>query len=175
MKKTRCHLALSSCTSSLPHRSHCSSSMLSPRAGFSLSPSRPSGQPTPSCRAIHDTRILSGLRDSLGIAVIVSLLSLVLGFPAARVLGLRQFRGRQFAWLVLFLPTVVPPLAIGMGLNILFLQTGLAGTLSRALCSRISCQPCLTSSSPWQVRMPAMMKISSSKRWYLAQARREPF
>jgi putative spermidine/putrescine transport system permease protein len=80
-------------------------------------------------RAISDARVLSGLLDSLGIATVVSLFSLVLGFPAARVLGLRQFRGRQLAWLVLFLPTVVPPLAIGMGLNILFLQTGLAGTI----------------------------------------------
>ncbi|MEP7136665.1 MAG: ABC transporter permease [Chloroflexota bacterium] len=80
-------------------------------------------------RTINDPRILSGLRDSLIIALIVSLLSLLLGFPAARALGLRQFRGRQLAWLVLFLPTVVPPLAIGMGLNILFLQIGLAGSL----------------------------------------------
>ena len=80
-------------------------------------------------RAINDPRILSGLRDSLMIAFVVSVLSLILGFPAARVLGLRQFRGRQIAWLVLFLPTIVPPLAIGMGLNILFLQIGLAGSL----------------------------------------------
>ncbi|MCK7519015.1 MAG: hypothetical protein MZV64_15460 [Ignavibacteriales bacterium] len=61
--------------------------------------------------------------------VIVSLLSLLLAFPAARVMGLRQFKGRQVAWLLFFLPTVVPPLAIGMGLNILFLQLGLAGTV----------------------------------------------
>lgn len=81
-------------------------------------------------RVMNDPRILSGLRDSLMIALIVSLLALMLGFPAARVLGLRQFRGRQVAWLALFLPTIVPPLAIGMGLNILFLQIGLAGSLS---------------------------------------------
>lgn len=80
-------------------------------------------------RIINDTRVINGLRDSLVIAFMVSLLSLVLGFPAARVLGLRQFRGRQIAWLVLFLPTIVPPLAIGMGLNILFLQVGLAGSI----------------------------------------------
>jgi putative spermidine/putrescine transport system permease protein len=79
-------------------------------------------------RSLNDARILSGLGDSLVIALVVSLLSLVLGFPAARVLGLRQFRGRQIAWLVLFLPTVAPPLAIGMGLNVLFLQIGLAGS-----------------------------------------------
>lgn len=80
-------------------------------------------------RIINDTRVINGLRDSLVIAFMVSLISLVLGFPAARVLGLRQFRGRQIAWLVLFLPTIVPPLAIGMGLNILFLQVGLAGSI----------------------------------------------
>jgi putative spermidine/putrescine transport system permease protein len=80
-------------------------------------------------RSINDPRLLTGLRDSLMIAFVVSVLSLIVGFPAARVLGLRQFRGRQIAWLVLFLPTIVPPLAIGMGLNILFLQIGLAGSL----------------------------------------------
>lgn len=81
-------------------------------------------------RAIHDPRLLSGLGDSLVIASIASLLALIIGFPAARVLGMRQFRGRQIAWLTLFLPTIVPPLAIGMGLNILFLQIGLAGSLT---------------------------------------------
>jgi putative spermidine/putrescine transport system permease protein len=80
-------------------------------------------------RVLSDSRTLTGLRDSLLIAAAVSLLSLIIGFPAARALGLRQFRGRRLAWLLLYLPTVVPPLAIGMGLNILFLQIGLAGTL----------------------------------------------
>ena len=88
-------------------------------------------------RAINDTRVFSGLRDSLGIAALVSLLALVLGFPAARVLGLRQFRGRQIAWLILFLPTVVPPLAIGMGLNVLFLQLGLAGSYAGVILAHL--------------------------------------
>ena len=79
-------------------------------------------------RTLGDPRVRQGLRDGLGIAAVVGLLSLFFGLPAARVLGLRQFPGRQVAWLLLFLPTVVPPLAIGMGLNILFLQIGLAGT-----------------------------------------------
>lgn len=80
-------------------------------------------------RAMDDPRTLGGMWQGFVIAVIVSLLSLILAFPAARALGLRQFRGRQIAWLMLFLPTVVPPLAIGMGLNILFLRIGLAGTI----------------------------------------------
>ena len=80
-------------------------------------------------RALNDPRMLMGMSEGLVIAITVSLLSLLLAFPAARVMGLRQFRGQQIAWLLLFLPTVVPPLAIGMGLNILFLQLGLAGTI----------------------------------------------
>jgi putative spermidine/putrescine transport system permease protein len=80
-------------------------------------------------RALNDSRTLTSLREGLTIAVIVSILSLVLAFPAARALGLRHFKGRQLAWLLFLLPTVVPPLAIGMGLNILFLQLGLAGTV----------------------------------------------
>lgn len=72
------------------------------------------------------------VRDALGttieIAVWASLLSLLISYPAARTLGMHTFRGRQLVLLLLFLPTVVPPVAMGMGLNILFLRLGLAGT-----------------------------------------------
>jgi putative spermidine/putrescine transport system permease protein len=78
---------------------------------------------------LSDRRTLQGLVESLGIAAAASLLSLAISFPAARTLGLRAFRGRQAAWLAFFLPTVVPPLAVGMGLNIFFLQIGLAGSV----------------------------------------------
>lgn len=81
-------------------------------------------------RAINDSRTLSSMAQGIWIALVVSVLSLMLALPAARVLGLRKFRGRQLAWLLLFLPTIVPPLAIGMGLNILFLRIGLAGTIA---------------------------------------------
>ena len=80
-------------------------------------------------RALDDPRTLGGMWDGMVISIIASILSLLLAFPAARTLGLRRFRGRQLVWLLFFLPTIVPPLAIGMGLNILFLRLGLAGTL----------------------------------------------
>ena len=80
-------------------------------------------------RQLSEARTASSLWTSLMIAIVVSVLSLLVGLPAARVLGLRSFRGRQVAWLLLFLPSIVPPLAIGMGLNILFLQIGLAGSV----------------------------------------------
>jgi putative spermidine/putrescine transport system permease protein len=81
-------------------------------------------------RVMQDPRTLTGLLNGMGIACLTALLSVLVGLPAARVLGLRQFRGRQAVWLLLFLPTVIPPLAIGMGLTVLFLQMGLAGSLA---------------------------------------------
>lgn len=91
----------------------------------------------PLTRLLTDPRSLAGLGVSLGIATFVSFLSLLIGFSAARVLGLRTFRGRQLAWLAFFLPTVVPPLAVGMGLNILFLKLGLAGTIVGVILSHL--------------------------------------
>jgi len=88
-------------------------------------------------RAMDDARTLSSMAQGIWIAILVSLLSLILALPAARVLGLRKFRGRQLAWLLLFLPTVIPPLAIGMGLNILFLRIGLAGTIAGVVLAHI--------------------------------------
>ncbi len=88
-------------------------------------------------RAILDSRTFSSITQGLMISMLVSIFSLLLGFPAARVLGLRKFRGRQLIWLLFFLPTVVPPLAIGMGLNILFLRIGLAGTLTGVVLAHI--------------------------------------
>jgi putative spermidine/putrescine transport system permease protein len=80
-------------------------------------------------RTFHNPRLISGLRDSLTIAFSISFISLFLGFPAARALGLRRFSGYNLVWLIVFLPTIVPPLAIGMGLNVLFLRIGLAGSI----------------------------------------------
>lgn len=88
-------------------------------------------------RALDDARTLPSMAQGLWIALLVSVLSLLLALPAARVLGLRKFRGRQLVWLLLFLPTIIPPLAIGMGLNILFLRIGLAGTIAGVVLAHI--------------------------------------
>ena len=80
-------------------------------------------------RQIGDSVTTSALVTSLVIAGLVSIISLMVGWPAARVLGTRALSGKRFILLVLFLPTVVPPVAEGMGLNVLFLRLGLAGTV----------------------------------------------
>jgi len=82
---------------------------------------------TPWLRQLSDPRTQAALATSLLTAGLTTVLALLLGLPAARVLGMRHFQGRALVLLILFLPTVVPPLAIGMGLNVLFLRLGLAG------------------------------------------------
>jgi putative spermidine/putrescine transport system permease protein len=84
--------------------------------------------PGPFIRLLTAPRTFAAILDSLLLAGSVSLISLVVAYPAARAFGLQEFPGKRWVWLMLFLPTVVPPLAIGMGLSILSLQTGLAGT-----------------------------------------------
>jgi putative spermidine/putrescine transport system permease protein len=79
-------------------------------------------------RTLSAPQTQQALAHSLFIGGAVTLLALLIGLPAARVLGMRCFPGRRLALLILFLPNVVPPLAIGMGLNVLFLRAGLAGS-----------------------------------------------
>lgn len=81
----------------------------------------------PLLRLLGSPRTREALAASLLTAGATTALAMLLGLPAARALGTRRFRGRSAVLLVLFLPTVVPPLAIGMGLNVLFLRLGLAG------------------------------------------------
>lgn len=84
--------------------------------------------PAPFLRQVGMPQVRAALGSSLQIALLTSGLSLLVGYPAARTLGLHAFPGKGFVFLLLFLPTVMPPVAIGIGLNILFLRLGLTGT-----------------------------------------------
>ncbi len=84
-------------------------------------------------RAWEDTfRVSSGvlpsLANSLAIACAVALLSLLIAMPAARLLALVRFPGKTAVFFLLFLPILAPPLASAMGLHVVFLRLGLAGT-----------------------------------------------
>lgn len=83
----------------------------------------------PFARQLSDPRVHRALWQSLWIALLVTGGSLLVAYPAARALGTREFAAKGLVSLLLFLPTIVPPLAIGMGLNIVMLRTGLAGTV----------------------------------------------
>ena len=75
------------------------------------------------------SKVPVALLNSLLVAAMVTAVSIMLGLPAARALGLHDIRGKRALLFAIFSPTMVPPLAVGMGLTVTFLRLGLGGTL----------------------------------------------
>ena len=88
-------------------------------------------------RQLSNPQTTETLGTSLLIASLVTALSLVIAYPAARTLGLRRIPGRGFFELLFFLPTAVPTVAIGIGLNIFALRIGLAGTIAGVVLAQL--------------------------------------
>jgi putative spermidine/putrescine transport system permease protein len=67
--------------------------------------------------------------NSLVVGLVTTLLALVLGWPAARVLGERRLARPGLVFLLLALPLLVPPYATGAGLAEPFIRLGLIDSL----------------------------------------------
>jgi len=81
--------------------------------------------------ALSDT---SGVLDSLGLTILISLgttvLSILVGVPAGRALGLYRFRGKQVVELMLLAPIIVPGIAVALGIHSVFISLGLTNTVA---------------------------------------------
>jgi putative spermidine/putrescine transport system permease protein len=75
------------------------------------------------------SRVPEAIMNSMILALAVTVMSVAIGFPAARVLGSQEFRGGRAIRFLMLSPTMVPPLAVAMGLTVTFLRLGLGGTL----------------------------------------------
>lgn len=67
---------------------------------------------------------------SASIALLVALLCVAAALPAARVLALDHFRGKNAIWFLLLMPIVTPPLAATMGLHRVFLSWNLTDSVA---------------------------------------------
>ncbi|MEE4313351.1 MAG: ABC transporter permease subunit [Desulfofustis sp.] len=76
------------------------------------------------------SQIIGGLATSFLLALTTAVISLLVGIPAGRALGLYDFPGKRLVALVLVLPVIVPPLAVAMGLHFWFIRLGLAETFA---------------------------------------------
>ena len=76
-----------------------------------------------------NSRVPEALVNSAVIAVAVTFSSVIIGLPAARALGLHSFRGKRVIEFLIISPTIVPGIAVAMGLNINFITWGLSGNL----------------------------------------------
>lgn len=74
---------------------------------------------------VSQKSIISALFTSIGLSGIVTLISLIVGLPAARALGMYRFKGKKAVELIITLPAIVPSLAVIMGLQIIFIKIGL--------------------------------------------------
>ena len=81
--------------------------------------------------ALSDT---SQVMDSLWITIVISLgataLSVLVGVPAGRALGLYNFRGKQLVELMILAPTIVPGIAVVLGIHVIFIAMGLTNTVT---------------------------------------------
>lgn len=79
---------------------------------------------------------------SIWLSLVVTVITLLISLPAARVLGLYQFRGKSFFKLLVLLPLIISPVAVGIGIQVFFIKVGLANTfLGVVLVHLIPCLP----------------------------------
>jgi putative spermidine/putrescine transport system permease protein len=76
----------------------------------------------------------SGVGESLtltvGISGAVTLISVLIGVPAGRALGGFRFRGKQIVELIILAPTIVPGIAVVLGIHSIFIALGLNNTVT---------------------------------------------
>lgn len=91
--------------------------------------------------------LMRGLQFSLVVAVLVAMLSLLLGVPAAYALAKGQFRGREVLAALFLAPLMLPTLVLGLALLLAFQPLRLTATLPGLVLGHL----CVT--LPFVVRM----------------------
>ena len=75
----------------------------------------------------------SGVLDSLWLTVRISLaatvLSILVGVPAGRALGMYQFKGKSFIEMLILAPMIVPGIAVVLGIHSIFISMGLTNSV----------------------------------------------
>jgi putative spermidine/putrescine transport system permease protein len=74
------------------------------------------------------SRVGEGFVNSLAIAGVVCLLSILVALPAARAIALHDFRGKGFIEWLLMVPIIVPGIVATMGVHQVFIRLHLTDT-----------------------------------------------
>jgi putative spermidine/putrescine transport system permease protein len=81
--------------------------------------------------ALSDTSgVLHSLLLTVWIAACATVLSVLIGVPAGRALGMHRFRGRAWVELIMLAPVIVPGIAVVLGLHVVFIGLGLTNTIT---------------------------------------------
>jgi putative spermidine/putrescine transport system permease protein len=82
-------------------------------------------------RFFNDDFYMNGLRTSVTVAIVSTLLSTVIGVSAATVLAENDFRGKQALEALFLSPLVVPSVVVGFALLLFFAKIGVYGGFAR--------------------------------------------
>ena len=74
------------------------------------------------------SEVLTGLVNSVVIAVTVAAIASLIGLSAGRALGLHRFRGKRLVQFLLLAPVIVPGIAVTLGIQVYFIRYGLSDT-----------------------------------------------
>lgn len=74
------------------------------------------------------SRLYPAIINTLVISIMVTLVCLVISLPAARVLAKDRFKGKSGIEFFLLTPLIVPDIAVGLGILLIFIQLGLTGS-----------------------------------------------
>lgn len=74
--------------------------------------------------------VINSLGLSIGISLAATVISLALGIPAGRALGLYRFAAKPWVELLVLTPLIVPGIAIVLGLHGIFIRFGLANSIT---------------------------------------------
>lgn len=73
--------------------------------------------------------VLQSLWLTIWIAFAATALSILVGVPAGRALGLYKFRGKEFVELLILAPVIVPGIAVVLGIHTVFITLGLTNSV----------------------------------------------
>lgn len=75
------------------------------------------------------SQVSTAIVDTTIIALAVTLLSILISIPSGRALGMYRFRGKRLVEFLVLAPTIVPGLAVVLGIHVIFIRYGLADSM----------------------------------------------
>lgn len=88
------------------------------------------------------TGIFKILFSSVLLSFIVTFFTLILSFPAAKSIGIYNFKGKKLVEMLIMSPLIIPTVALGTGVHVFFIKLGLANTVvGVVIIQMIPCMP----------------------------------
>ncbi|OEF97478.1 ABC transporter permease [Desulfuribacillus alkaliarsenatis] len=113
---------------------------------------------------LQEPKVLSAVCITVLVGTIVIAINLLIAIPAGRAMAFNDFKGKTIVDVILFMPILVPALAVAMGIHLTMIRLGLANTVWGVVL--VHCIPTV----PYAIRILRTGYERMGQRW-LEQAR----